>query len=195
MCVAVKDGADAVAIDRLFETARSEIRKNLRRLSFDGGADWGVVQQRDALPRAQPRERGLELERFVNGFLHECLDRPFAPRAERAAAEAAREALDAGKPDTLYFRRFPIEHGDAAVDENLPDLVGLAAFVVVVAEDRDDRDLHRSRELADEHACLIGQSVVREIAAQQQHIRRRADLTEERMCRWVLLVRSGMAQR
>ena len=93
MRVPVKDGAHAIAVDRFFEAARSEIGEDLRRLAFHRRANRCVVEQRDALLRAQACERRLELQRFVNRFLDERLDGLLAPRAERAAAEAAGETL------------------------------------------------------------------------------------------------------
>ena len=69
--------------------------------------------------RAQPRQRRLELQRLVDRLLDEVLDRLFAPRAERAAAEAAGKALDAGEADAVDFGRFAVEHRDAGVDEDL----------------------------------------------------------------------------
>ena len=91
MRVAVKDGADAVAVDRLFEPARSEIRKDFRRLAFHRRANRRVVQHRDALLRAQPGERGFELQRLVDRLLHERFDRVLAPRARARRGRSRRQ--------------------------------------------------------------------------------------------------------
>ena len=45
----------------------------------------------------------------------------------------------------------------------------------------DDRNLERRGQLTNQHACLIGQPVVGEVAAQQQHICRVADLRKQRL--------------
>jgi hypothetical protein len=111
------------------------------------------------------------------------------PRAERAAAEAAGETLYAGKADAVHFGRLPIEHGHATVDEDLADLLGLAPFVVMIAEDRDDRNLHRGGQLADQHPRLIGEAVISEVAAERQHICRVADLAKQRLKRTLRVLR------
>jgi hypothetical protein len=129
--------------------------------------------------RPQPRERGLELQRFVHGLLHEQLDRVLAPGAERAAAEAARETFDAGKAHAFDLRGFAVKHRHTGVDENLPDLVLLARLVIVIPEDCDDRNLDCGRELTGEDARFVRQAVIGEIAAQRQHIRAAADLGEK----------------
>ena len=74
----------------------------------------------------------------------------FAPRAERAPAEAAGEALDAGEADAVDLGRVAVEHGDAGVGEDLLDLVLLARLVVVVAEHADHGNLDDRGDLAGE---------------------------------------------
>ena len=86
MRVAVKDGVDAVTVDRFFEAARTEIREDFRRLPFHGPTNGRVVQQRDALLRSKARQRALEFQRFVDGFLDEGFDRVLTPGPECAAS-------------------------------------------------------------------------------------------------------------
>ena len=74
-------------------------------------------------------------------LVHELLDDLFAPRAERAAAEAAGESLDAGEADAEDLRAVAVERDDARVEEDLSQLVLLARFEVVVAEDGDGGNL------------------------------------------------------
>jgi FAD/FMN-containing dehydrogenase len=60
--VAVEDGVDAVAVDRLFEAAGAEEGDDLGGLAFDGGLDRGVVQHGDLLRSAQTRQGCFELQ-------------------------------------------------------------------------------------------------------------------------------------
>src|SRR6059058_4946771 len=99
MRVAVEDHAGRVAIDRLLEPARPEERIDLARLAVDGVDDGRIVQEHDAARCPQARQCRLELQGLVDRFAHEDLRRPFAPRLERALAEAAGEALGAGEAD------------------------------------------------------------------------------------------------
>ena len=134
------------------------------------------------MPGPQARQRRLQLQRFVDGFAHELLDDRFAPRTERARAETAAESLDAGDADAQGFVRVAIEHDDAGVSENLPHFVALARFEIVVAENGHDRQMNR-RQLARKHARFIGESVVRQVAGDQQKVGRFGNLREERLKR------------
>ena len=132
------------------------------------------------MPRPQARERRLELQRFVDRFAHELLDDGFAPRTERALPEAAAESLDPGDADAVSLVRVAVEHDDAGVGENLTHLVALARFEIVVAENGDDRHVDR-RQLARQHTRFIGQSVVGQVAGNQQDVGRFGNLREERL--------------
>ena len=147
MRVAVDHERHRIASDRLLEAARSEERIDLERLAFDRLLNRRVVQQRDELRRAQPRERRFELQRFVDRLVHELLDDRLAPRAERALAEAAAESLDAGDADAVQLARVAVEHVEAGLGENLPHLVGLSRFEIVIAEHGGHRNPER-RQLA-----------------------------------------------
>ena len=61
------------------------------------------------------------------------------------------------------------------------DLLGLVRLVVVVPEHGHDRDLHAGREVAREHARLLRQPVVGEVAGHDEDIRPVGDLAEERL--------------
>ena len=183
MGVTVKDRADREAGERILEPAAAEERKDLERLAFDGGLDRRVVEQRDDVLVAQARERGLELQRFVDRFVHELLDDLFAPRTERPAPEAAGEALDAGEADPEDLGGVAVEHDDAGVLEDPGDLALLARFEVVVAEDGDDRNLDGGKQLLDEAARLFDQAVVGQVAAEDENVGRLANLGEQRLQR------------
>src|SRR5690242_3811925 len=126
------------------------------------------MQDGDAMLRSEPREGRLELERFVHCLVHELLDDRLAPRAEGAAAEASAEAPHAREADTMRLEGVAVEHAYASVGEDRRQLVLLIGFVVVVSEHRDDRDLHRRREIAREYfgffrkAVEIGRASCRE---------------------------------
>src|SRR5688500_4679462 len=131
----MEHGAHTVPVNRLLEPARSEIRKDFRRLAFDRRANRGIVQKRHAAGGAKARECRLELQRFVDRFLDKRLDRLFAPGPERSAPEAAAKPLHAGEADAMDFSRLTIEDRHPGVRENLPDFILVAAFVVVIAKD------------------------------------------------------------
>src|SRR5687768_15335307 len=101
MGVTMKDGADAIAIDGLFQAARAEIRKDFRWLPLDRTADWRIVQNRDATVRSKARQGRFQFQRFVNRFLHELFDDVLAPGPQRSSTESAGKSLDAGKADSL----------------------------------------------------------------------------------------------
>src|SRR5262245_16842521 len=180
MRVAVEDGVDPIPVDRLFQTARTEKGEDLRRFPFDGASNRRVMQQGNTLLRSQPRERCLEFQRLIDGFLHERLDRVLAPRTERTTTEAARKSLDAGEADSVHFRRLAIKHTYSAIDENLTDFLWLATLIVVVAEHRNHGNLDHAK-LAHQDTRLIRQAVVGKVATQQQHIRRVVDLRKKRL--------------
>ena len=119
----------------------------------------------------QTRQRAFELERFVDGFMDELFDRRLAPRSQRALAESAAEAFDAGDADAAHFGRFAVEDGHAGVGEDLSDLVLMAGLMVVVAEDGDGRLVER-RHFAREDAGLVRQTGIGQIAGEEQRIRR-----------------------
>src|SRR5678815_2051984 len=168
MCI--RDSAGAVAVDRLLAPARSEIRKDFRRLPFDGRADRRVVHYGNTPPRAQPGQGRFQLHRFVYGLLNELLDGMFSPRPQSAAAETPAESLDAGKTNTVNFGRFTIEHDDTCVGEDLADLELLAALIVVIAKHRNHGDLDRGGELPPEHPGFVRQTIVGEVPTQQQDV-------------------------
>ena len=64
-----------------------------------------------------------------------------------------------------------VEHPDAGLAQDLPDLVLLAALEVVVAQHADHRDAHRAVDLARQALRLLGQAVVGQVAAEHQHVR------------------------
>src|SRR4051812_25307312 len=155
MGVPMENCGHTVTINRFFKAARAEVRENFRRLAFNGGADRRVVQYRDAFLRTKPCERGFELEGFIDRFLHERLYGALAPRTKSPAAETTGKSLDARKADPVHFGGSPVEHSHASIRQDLTNLVGLAALVVVVAEYCNDGNLHGRRQLADQDACFI----------------------------------------
>ena len=118
--------SDRIVNQRFFEPARADEGVDLRWFALDSLLNRRVVHQRDTLRRAQPGESRFELEPFVDGFVHELLDRRFAPRPELTLAEATGEPLDAGDSHLQHFVGIPVENREAGVGENRADLVLLA---------------------------------------------------------------------
>jgi hypothetical protein len=183
MCVSVEHSGDGITRQRLFETAAPEERKDLRRLAFDRGLNGGVVQDGDQVIVPKPGERGLQLQRFSNRFVHEFLDDVFAPRAQGTPAEATGETLDPGKPDPQNLGRAAVERYDAGIFHDAADFILLAGLVVMVAEHADDRNLHARRQFLCECARFLGETVVGQIAADDQDVSRLGDAGEERLQR------------
>jgi hypothetical protein len=151
----VKDRGDRVAREWFLESAASEVRKDLARLTFDRVHDRRVMEQRHASRCTKTRQRRLEFQRFFHRFVNEALDGLFAPRTEHAAAKSPSEALHAGKADSMDFRSLAVEQANSAVNQNAPDVVDRAGFIVVVAEHGDDRNLDPADEFTDELGCFL----------------------------------------
>ena len=96
--VAVEDRRHRVARERLLEAAAAEERIDLERLALDRLLDRRVVQDRDEPIGAQPRQRRLELQRFVQAswtnFL--MIGSPHGPSARRPKPPA--KPLTPAKP-------------------------------------------------------------------------------------------------
>ena len=106
------------------------------------------------------------------------LDRRLAEGAEHAPAEAADEALDADEADALDLAGGAVEEPHAGAAEDLPHLVDMAAFVVVVAEDGDHR--HRAvTQILGEDLGLLRLAEIGEVAGQHEHVGGLGDLGEE----------------
>ncbi len=176
--VTVEHRVDGEPVQRLLEPAAAEVRIDLHRLAVARLANGRVVQHGDAPVGPEPRERRLELERLVDGFLDELLDRGLSPRTEGAAAEATDESLGSRKADPEHFDGVAVEQLHAGLDKDASDRVFGAALVVVVAQNANHRDAH-DRQLLREHARLVFEPVVRQVAAEQEHVCRSVRLSEQ----------------
>ena len=176
-------GGHAVAAERLLEAAAAKIRINLAGLAFHGAFDGRVVQQHHFSLRAQPRQRRLELQRFVHRFVHEHLGHLFAPGSEHTAAKTACKPFHAGETDAVHFARVAVEHLDAGVDQNLPDFLLGARFEIVVAEDGHDGNPRGRGQVFDEGARLLGMPVIGEIAGDDERLRDCRNLRQHRLQR------------
>src|SRR5262252_738116 len=96
--------------------------------------------------RRQARERGLELERFLNRLVDEVLYDFLTPGPERSAAESPAEPSDPSEANAAKLPRVAVEHVDADVVEDFGDIRFLPRFEVVIPEHRDDGDLRRRSE-------------------------------------------------
>src|SRR5437667_9924101 len=156
MRVTVEDGADTVAIDRLLQASGSKEGDDLRRLALDSGLDRRVVQDGDSLRRSQPGQRGLELERFFDGLMHESLDDVLSPGAQRSSPEAATESFHAPESDAVDLDRIAIQHGHTGIGQDLGDLVLFARFEVMVSKNADGRYAQGSGDVLGQQARFLG---------------------------------------
>jgi hypothetical protein len=127
------------------------------------------VEHGHPLGRAQPGQRGLELQRLLDSLTHEALQHRLAPRLQGPRSEAPGEALDAGEAHALDLHAVSVEHAHAGLAENRAYLLGVTRLEVVVAEHAEHRHLDAA-QLAGQHARLVGQAIVGEVAAEHEHV-------------------------
>jgi hypothetical protein len=124
--------AHRIAAQRLFETAASQEWVDFDGLPFHGGLDRRVVKQRDPMWRSESRERVFELQRLVDGLLHEGLEHALSPGPQRPATKAARETLDARESDIMDLACFAVENLDANFHQQSSYFVLVARLEVVL---------------------------------------------------------------
>ncbi len=98
------------------------------------------MEHRDAALGPELAQAVFQLASLIHRFVDEGFDDWLAERRELAATEAAEEALHAGEPDAVNFDGLLAEDCHAGAVEDLADLFGLAAFVIMVAEHAEHRD-------------------------------------------------------
>ena len=180
MRVPVEHHGHGIAVERLLEAAGAQKRVNLERFALDGFLYGRIMQERHERARPQPCERRLELERFVHRLTHELLDYAFAPRRKRVLAEPTAEAFDPRHADAGKLACVALEHHETGVSHDRRDLFGVAGLKIVIAQ--DGRGRHSKRpELFRQHASFVLQSVVREVAGDEQHIGRFPYAVEDRL--------------
>ena len=134
-------------------------------------------------PRTTPAEESTILVDgytvTLDGGLHERFDRRLAPAVEHPAVEAAGEASHPGEADALDLHTVTVEHANAAFFQDLHQFLDVAGLVVVVAEDGEDRDAQVHLQVVHDVASLLGCAVVRQVAAEQQHVGGFGDLPPE----------------
>ena len=110
--------------------------------------------------------------------MDELLDDRLTPRRKRVLAKTAPKAGDARDANALHLGRVAVEHGHTRLGEDMGDLRLLARFAIVVAENRHDRDPNCA-QFAREDLGLFRQTVVGQIAREEQHIRCVANRCEQ----------------
>src|SRR5690606_23675417 len=101
----------------------------------------------------------------------------------RTAAEAAREALHAGKTDPVDLCRIAVEYRDTRILEDGLDLLLPVGLAIVIAQYRDRGDLESVRHLARERSRFVRQAEVGQIARDDEDVRGIRDLREQRLQR------------
>ena len=172
--VAVDDEVGPVGADRAREPPRAEERPDRLGLADERVRDRRVVEEHDALVTAVDLDEAalerLHLERRLGVDLaHHRL----AEVRDLRAREAADEALRAHDPDLeiadLEDHVVAVEDDDAALPQDVLQLVAAAGVVVVIPEHGDHRHGEASARVA-EHRRLLGQAMGREIARQEHEI-------------------------
>lgn len=172
--VPVQDEVGAVLGDRRREPIAAEVRVDARRLPLERVHDWRIVEEDDAdvtvHNRLQPTRDGVRLGARLG------VDPPQQGLPEvrqRRTGKAADETLRADdaelEPIHLAGRAVAVEEADPGVREHLPELVGLARVVVVVAEHGEDRDVEQPT-CRSERFRLLRLSVRRQIAGEKDDV-------------------------
>ena len=169
MGVTVEDSGDGIAVEGLLETARAEKREDFERLAFYRCTDWRVVEEDGALGCAETGEGPFKFQRLVDGFVNELLDGRLAPGAESPGSESSRESLDPREAHAPDLPGIPIEDVHAGLPEDGADVVGFPGFQIVVAQDGEDGHPH-DRQFFGEDVSLLGQTVVRQISAENEDV-------------------------
>jgi hypothetical protein len=138
------------------------------------------VQQRDELRGAQAPKRRFELERLVDRLTDELLDDRLSPGTEGAFAESPAETLDAGDADAQQLAGIAVQHMESGLDENLRHFVRLPRLDVVIAKHGRHWNPQR-RQFLRQHARFFGQTVVGQVACQQQQVGRLGNAREQRL--------------
>ena len=126
-------------------------------------------------------EPALEGVHLVRRLVVHVPQRRLAEVGDLGAGEPADESLRADDPDlgvaNLEDHVAPIEDEHAGLFEYVRDLVAATGMVVVVSEDRDDRDRDGTTRPR-EHGCLLGEAVCRQVTCEQHEVGLIRDLGE-----------------
>ena len=133
------------------------------------------MQQRDAVIRLQAVQLVVEPRRDALGVTDESFHLRLAEGAAAGAGEAAAEAFRAGDAERhavdLKGRAFAFEHHRAGALHLVAHAVGVITMVIMITKHDDDRNLYDA-DLFGKHARLIALAMRRQVAANQQHVRR-----------------------
>jgi hypothetical protein len=172
--VAVKYEVGTMSADRAREPAGAEERPDALRLPDEGLGNWCVVEQDDAAMAAGDRFQAL-LERghLVARLLIEPAEERLAEIGDLGTRKAADEPLAAHDADVdpldLDHRVRAVEDDDSRGLERRRQLAAPIRVVVVITEDRDDRDGKVAAGVG-EHERLLRLPVRGQIAAEQDQV-------------------------
>ena len=122
-----------------------------------------------------------ELERLVDRLVDEALHDVLAPGLQRSLAEPPAEPLGAGEPYALDLDGVTVQHRDPCLDEDGLYLLYLPGLIVVVAQYADDGRVLRGRHLLRKNPRLLGETQVRQVAAENDDLGRARHGREERL--------------
>ncbi|MNT01857.1 hypothetical protein D3C72_1363420 [compost metagenome] len=129
-----------VAIHDLPQARGAEEGVNLRRLADHRVHDRRVVQQHHAAFGTKGADGILDQVGVFDRLLDELLDRSLSERTEHVTTEAADKALAAGETDAPDLIGLSGQHPDARLGHQSGDFVGLAAFMLMIAENPNHGD-------------------------------------------------------
>ena len=105
----------------------------------------------------------------------------FSPHGPSAPGRSRRRnPFTPAKPTPLHLAGVAVEHRHAGRFEDVAHLVLFARLEIVVAQHADHRDVDRA-QLPRQDLRLLGQAVIGQVAAQQQHVRRLGRLGQQRL--------------
>src|SRR5690606_14568572 len=106
----------------------------------------------------------------IDGGLYELFDGGLAPRVQRPLAKPSGEAACACKANTIHLERLPVEHAHAGIFNDLSELLGLPALIVVVAKHGEHRNSNVRAKVVCQYARLLRRAVIRQVSAEQQYV-------------------------
>jgi hypothetical protein len=109
------------------------------------------------------------------------LDMLLAPGGQHVSSKAAGKSLDAGEANAHDFTAASIKNVHTCPGEDLVHNVLSPGFVIVISQDRDDRQLAENAERFGEEACFLGQAILGQVAAQQEYVSALGYLRKERL--------------
>src|SRR5215210_5850268 len=165
----VKGDGGAPLVEGAREVTRTEEGVDLRRFTFDGGADRRVVENCHALLCFQPLQLMFESLRLQDTFRYPGFEELLAERVGQVPVKAAAETLHTRKSYAIDDYTGAIEEIDVGLPDQVRQLGRVAALVVMVPQRGEDGDGAHAQNL-EEHLHLLEAPKIGEISPDSEDI-------------------------